>query len=44
MNFEGKSLSIKLLVVVGTLFIIMSVVYMGVSVYSLNNTEKVIVN
>lgn len=44
MNFEEKSLSIKLLVVVGTLFIIMSVVYMGVSVYSLNNTEKVIVN
>ncbi len=44
MIFEEKSLSVKLLSVVGALFIIMSICYMAVSAYSLGNTEKVIVN
>ncbi|WP_241242170.1 methyl-accepting chemotaxis protein [Thalassotalea sp. G2M2-11] len=43
MIFEEKSLSLKLLFVVGALFILMSVGYMGVTTYSLSNTEKVIV-
>ncbi|NMP33224.1 methyl-accepting chemotaxis protein [Thalassotalea sp. M1531] len=42
--FEEKSLSVKLLSVVGALFIIMSVCYMAVTAYSLGNTEKVIVD
>lgn len=42
--FEEKSLSVKLLSVVGALFIVMSICYMAVSAYSLGNTEKVIVN
>ena len=42
MIFEEKSLSIKLLLVVGTLFILMSVCFTAVNTYSLNNTEKVI--
>lgn len=44
MRFREKSLSIKLLLVVGTLFITMSICYMGVTAYSLGNTERVIVN
>ena len=44
MIFENKSLSIKLLSVVGALFIIMSICYMAVSAYSLENTEKIIVD
>lgn len=42
--FEEKSLSVKLLSVVGALFIVMSICYMAVSAYSLGNTEKVIVS
>ncbi|MEM7421255.1 MAG: methyl-accepting chemotaxis protein [Pseudomonadota bacterium] len=44
MFFEGKSLSLKLLLVVGALFVIMSTCYIAVSIYSLNKTESVIVN
>ena len=43
MLFEEKSLSLKLLLVVGALFILMSIGYMAVSTYSLGKTEKVIV-
>jgi len=43
MSFEGKSLSLKLLLVVGALFVVMSTCYIGVSTYSLNKTENIIV-
>lgn len=42
MFFEGKSLSLKLLLVVGALFVLMSTSYIGVSIYSLGKTEQVI--
>ncbi|WP_448211577.1 methyl-accepting chemotaxis protein [Colwellia sp. MEBiC06753] len=44
MMFEDKSLSLKLLLVVGALFILMSAGYLAVSLYSLNKTENVIVS
>ncbi|WP_286232825.1 methyl-accepting chemotaxis protein [Thalassotalea sediminis] len=43
MIFEEKSLSLKLLLVVGALFIINTISYMSISAYSLGNTEEVIV-